>query len=141
MQGTSHALQSSSQDRALAKLHAQAAQWEDEYEDEYDDSFDDLAGFDADPNAEADGELCLHLMFGFVCKDGVYRPMKGMYSPCTSNLKDSCVKSNLFFDPVRIKLLLVRFGTYLVSVPPAIGRCCTLLNYHEGVLSKSSQED
>ena len=34
----------------MAKLHAQAAQWE-EYEDEYDDSFDDLAGFDADASA------------------------------------------------------------------------------------------
>lgn len=51
MQGTARALVSSEQERAVAKLHAQAAQWE-EYEDEYDDSFDDLAGFDADPNAE-----------------------------------------------------------------------------------------
>ena len=46
---------STEQERAVAKLHAQAAQWE-EYEDEYDDSFDDLAGFDADANADTESE-------------------------------------------------------------------------------------
>ena len=44
-------MMSTEQERAMAKLHAQAAQWE-EYEDEYDDSFDDLAGYDADANAD-----------------------------------------------------------------------------------------
>ena len=55
MQGTAHAMVSTSQERAMAKLHAQAAQWE-EYEDEYDDSFDDLAGYDADANADTQSE-------------------------------------------------------------------------------------
>lgn len=49
-------MMSTEQERAMAKLHAQAAQWE-EYEDEYDDSFDDLAGFDADANADTQSEL------------------------------------------------------------------------------------
>ena len=43
----------------MAKLHAQAAQWE-EYEDEYDDSFDDLAGYDADANADTPSEQFMH---------------------------------------------------------------------------------
>ena len=51
MQGTAFAMQSTEQDRAVAKLHAQAAQWE-EYDDEYDDSFDDLGtDFGADAGA------------------------------------------------------------------------------------------
>ena len=45
----------------MAKLHAQAAQWE-EYEDEYDDSFDDLAGFDADANADTQSEFSAALL-------------------------------------------------------------------------------
>lgn len=50
-QGTAFAMQSTEQDRAVAKLHAQAAQWE-EYDDEYDDSFDGLGGdFGADAGA------------------------------------------------------------------------------------------
>ena len=107
MQGTSHALRSSAQDRALAKLHAQAAQWEDEYEDEYDDSFDDLAGFDADPNAEADGEVLSVPVdaLGFVCGDGAYSLIKGVCSR-TSNLKDTCVEATLkplLSEPARIK--------------------------------------
>ena len=61
LQGTAHAMMSSEQERAMAKLHAQAAQWE-EYEDEYDDSFDDLAGFDADANADTQSEPLLYFL-------------------------------------------------------------------------------
>jgi hypothetical protein len=56
LQGTAFAMQSTEQERAVAKLHAQAAQWE-EYDDEYDDSFDDLADFGADASADTQGEF------------------------------------------------------------------------------------
>lgn len=51
-------MQASAQDTVLAKLHAQAAQWE-EYDDEYDDSFDDLAAFEPDANASTQGEMAI----------------------------------------------------------------------------------
>ena len=54
MQGTARALEHAEEDRALARLHAVAAQWED-YDDEADDGFEDLVPFEPDAAAATAG--------------------------------------------------------------------------------------